>query len=95
MLKYLFPFLLCTPACMAPADIKENATQNARTYAQEMGISITGVSCSDNDSDLDRYVTCTLNLGDAGTRSIECCYAGGRSGCKEKQLPVVVGASKP
>ena len=95
MLKYLFLFLLCTPACMAPADIKENATQNARTYAQEMGISITGVSCSDNDSDLDRYVTCTLNLGDAGTRSIECCYAGGRSGCKEKQLPVVVGASKP
>ena len=92
MLKYLF--LLCA-ACEGPPDIKANATQNAQTYIREMGLSVTGVSCSDVDSDWDRYVTCTLNLGDAGTKAIECAYNGVQTGCKEKQLPIIVSNPKP
>lgn len=71
----------------------EDVEEAAREYAQKMGIRVTGVSCMNNDSDGDGYVSCSLSTkkADGGVEiiPIECAarWSFG-TGCKAKVLQI-------
>lgn len=80
-------FILFIFACVTPSRRQESATENAKAYAKEMGLSVDGASCSASDSDQDGYLSCSLNSNGA-TKAIECNYEvaiaplGQSHGCK-------------
>lgn len=82
--------------CTTTSDREASAQRNAKEYAASMGLTIQGVSCSGSDSDLDGYVSCTLNLGDDKLKAINCGYdqavaiMGQNTGCK-LAMPINVG----
>lgn len=68
------------------------AEDEARDYAQKMGMEIKGVSCMNRDTDGDGYVSCTLNVvekdGKTSSVPIECAskWSYNNDGCKEAML---------
>lgn len=71
----------------------EDVEGTAQEYAQKMGIKVTGVSCMNNDSDGDGYVSCSLSTkkADGGVEiiPIECAarWSFG-TGCKAKVVQI-------
>ena len=69
-------------------DSKASAEEEARAYAQSMGINLKGVSCMDRDTDGDGYVSCSLSVaqknGEDRIEPIECAarWSWNNSGCK-------------
>lgn len=65
------------------------AEEEARAYAQKMGMKIKGVSCMNRDTDGDGYVSCTLNVIEKDESMtpipIECAakWSYNNEGCKE------------
>jgi prepilin-type N-terminal cleavage/methylation domain-containing protein len=54
------------------ASSKGTAEEEARAYAQSMGMKIEGVSCMNRDTDGDGYVSCSLSVvGQDGKKTIE------------------------
>ena len=54
------------------ASSKGSAEEEARAYAQSMGLKLQGVDCMNRDTDGDGYVSCSLSvIGKDGTTSIE------------------------
>lgn len=74
------------------ASSQSTAEEEARVYAQKMGMKIKGVSCMNRDTDSDGYVSCTLNVVDKDDREtsipIECAarWTYNNEGCKEAIL---------
>jgi len=58
--------------CATGDKIRSAAEDEARTFAQTLGLDDVGVSCADVDSDGDGYVSCAINAGAAGFRAVEC-----------------------
>lgn len=81
--------LVFLAGCLTSEEISSSAETNARTWTQEMGEEIKGVSCSGQDSGADGYVSCTVSLQDGRQIPIECGYnhfvfiGTANSGCKE------------
>lgn len=63
---------------------------SAGDYAKQLGLHVTGVDCAETDSDLDGYVTCTIN-DDGRLTSIQCASQGSctTGGCKITQPNVL------
>ena len=68
---------------------KETAEANAREYADALGYSVRGVSCTNRDTDGDSYVSCDLVLEDGTKQNIQCAgkipfwNLAGNDGCKD------------
>ena len=67
-------FTLLLTACTTTNMVSTSAERNAKDFSIEMGFEIRGVSCSGSDSDLDGYVSCTLNETSGQRTAIECGY---------------------
>lgn len=66
---------------------KGKATEEAQTFAREMGMKVKGVSCAERDTDGDGYVSCTVSVdqGDGKTtlEALECAAVWSRNdGCR-------------
>lgn len=69
--------LVAPPAVLAllvlgGCDYSDKAAKEARAYANELGIQLTGVSCVRTDSDGDGYVSCSLAKADGSLLAVEC-----------------------
>lgn len=68
---------------------RDEAEEEARSYAQKMGMEIKGVSCMNLDTDDNGYVSCTLNViekdGKTSPVPIECAskWSFNNDGCRE------------
>jgi len=62
--------------CSHLQDSKAKATDEARRFVSEMGLTVKGLSCAERDTDGDGYVSCTVSVddGDGRTRleAVEC-----------------------
>jgi prepilin-type N-terminal cleavage/methylation domain-containing protein len=47
------------------------AEEAARAYAQKLGLKVIGVSCTDQDSDGDGYVSCSISHNENGKTAIQ------------------------
>ncbi len=45
---------------------------NALRYAREMGYAVKGLSCMETDTNMDGWLSCTLNVDGQGPLAIEC-----------------------
>lgn len=69
----------CGPYQLSPSE-KDTTELGALKFATALGGTFVG--CSGQDSDGDKYVTCTVKLPDATIKEILCAY--NSAGCKEK-----------
>lgn len=84
--------LLGLTACRTPGQIQAQAESNARNYALKMQLgNASAVSCSDEDTDGNQYVSCDVNVSVPGTKkvkvySLDCKYSGSSAmgACKKK-----------
>jgi hypothetical protein len=83
----VFGLLVFGKGCCTGAEQRRAAKTEAQKFAAELGLSVTGVSCNDVDSDGDGYVSCTLALTSGETKQIECrgAYSWGH-GCRDPKL---------
>lgn len=51
---------------------KQRSEDHARQWAKELGVEVQGVSCVNQDSDGDGYVSCTVKRGNGELMAIEC-----------------------
>lgn len=74
--------------CVGPEQTKA-AKREAQQWANDLGLQVTGISCTDIDSDGDGYVSCTVALKDGQTKQIECkgAYSFGH-GCRDPKLTI-------
>lgn len=72
-MRPLFLALLLA-ACTSTDTVSVSAERNARLFSSEMGLELKGVSCSGSDTDVDGYVSCTLNETSGQRTAIECGY---------------------
>lgn len=96
MSRYLVLSLLFLAGCPnVTGRHKTVAEEEAKAWAEELGLEYSNASCVAKDTDDDGYVSCTLLLADGKTtKQIEC--AGARSfdnwirndGCREPKIKV-------
>lgn len=74
--------------CVGPEQTHA-AQKEAKKWAADLGLQVTGVSCGDVDSDGDGYVSCTIALVNGDTKAIECrgAYSWGH-GCRDPKLTI-------
>lgn len=65
---------ITTAGCTSTDTVSSSAERNARAFASDMGVELKGISCSGSDSDLDGYVSCTMNETSGQRTAIECGY---------------------
>ena len=74
-------------SCQSNADTAE---VEAQAYAKKLGLEVVGVSCTDQDSDNDGYVSCSVSHRENGKLTIqpvECAKKWStNSGCKAPKL---------
>jgi type II secretory pathway pseudopilin PulG len=63
--------LVLSAACSGNAQ-KNTAKEEATKYARELGVSFSGISCADYDSDGDGYVSCTIRPEVGDLMYVEC-----------------------
>jgi len=85
--------LLCVPMGVAgcynyTGANKEAAEKNAKTWLKQMGYEDAPFTCNKHDSDLDGYVSCSVNLGGEFVQ-IECAgedFIDRNTGCRAPKL---------
>lgn len=83
----VFVILVLSRGCCVGPEQTKAAKREARQWAEDLGLQVTGISCTDIDSDGDGYVSCTVALKDGQTKQIECkgAYSFGH-GCRDPKL---------
>lgn len=85
----ILAMLATLSACMTAEEVKLSAISNARAYAAEAGLDVSGVTCTNLDTDQNGMVGCTLHFKDGSKRQLECAHdvvfapLGQPSGCKD------------
>ena len=73
--------------CTSSSDEAEVA---AKAYAQKLGLEVAGVSCTDQDSDGDGYVSCSISHKENGKLSVQPVECAAKwsmnSGCKAPKM---------
>jgi hypothetical protein len=83
-MKYVFCLLFAV--VVTGCDYKEDAEQSAKEFAEELGLEIDRISCADQDSDNDGYVSCTFKLRSGEIKQFECAHRMFESGCREPKF---------
>lgn len=86
---FLVVAVVSVRGCLSGPAQQSAAKDEAATWARELGLQYTGISCADYDSDNDGYVSCTLAMKNGDTKQIECrgAYSWGH-GCRDPKLTV-------
>lgn len=80
-------------SCNVRSGNKTQAEEAARTHFQALGFTVKGIQCTDEDTDGDGYVSCTVSVvdkdGSLHTESAECAIDWSMNkGCKATQPKV-------